>query len=195
VEFTAALVAELGLLTQALDTPGIDVADSMARLADNARLAVDSYLGLCVAIAASKERLILTVLDDPVHVVHVRTSLFVPLSPEIIDPTATTTSVALIIYAATPGAFVDLAADLAWTSGRDPAEFRLDEHRPLTDDGAGIRSLSTMSEINQALGVLIGRGAAPEEAERELYAQAAANGIDLLAAAALILASLPRPES
>lgn len=51
-----------------------------------------------------------------------------------------------------------------------------------------------MSVINQALGVLIGRGSSPIQAERDLYARAASAGIEPLAAATLILAALRPPE-
>ena len=128
MKISAALAAELELLTQALDVPGIDVAESMTRLAAAAQTAVDSYLGLCVAITDRSEQLDLTVLDEGTDSASVRTSLFVPLFPATIDGIITTASVALILYAAIPGAFIDLAADLAWITGRELAEFRLDEH-------------------------------------------------------------------
>lgn len=51
-----------------------------------------------------------------------------------------------------------------------------------------------MSTINQALGVLIGRGSSPEEAERDLYARAASAGIEALGAATLILGALSPPQ-
>ncbi|MEO9200024.1 MAG: hypothetical protein ABI206_14845 [Antricoccus sp.] len=51
-----------------------------------------------------------------------------------------------------------------------------------------------MSTINQALGVLIGRGAIPEQAERDLCARAVSAGIEPVGAATLILAGLRPPE-
>lgn len=196
MKITAALAAELALLTQALDVPGTDVAESMTRLAAAAQRAVDSYLGLCVAITAKSEQLDLTVLDEGVDAASVRTSLLVPLPPATIDGITTTASVALILYAATPGAFVDLAADLAWLTGREPAEFRLDEHRSPPHSAAN-PALAALSHINQALGVLIGRGSTPEQAQRDLHARAANAGTDILQAAKSILAALkpPKPES
>ncbi|HEY5334807.1 MAG TPA: hypothetical protein VIJ71_02160, partial [Mycobacteriales bacterium] len=127
---------------------------------------------------------------------HIRTSLMVPLTTAATDASTTSASVALILYAGSPGAFVDLAADLAWITGRAPADFRLDEHRGLPAGHTNRNPLAAMSDINQALGVLIGRGSTPEQAERSLYARAATAGIDLLGAATLILAALspPLPE-
>jgi hypothetical protein len=98
--------------------------------------------------------------------------------------------VALILYAATPGAFIDLAADLSWITGRTIADFRLDEHRTLPASYIDPTPLAAMSDIDQAIGVLIGRGSIPEHAERDLYARAVTAGTDLLGAASLILASL-----
>jgi hypothetical protein len=195
VKITAALAAELELLTQALDDPSTDLAESITRLAAAVRTAVDSYLGLSVTIAFKSEQLDLTVLDEDVDFASVRTSLFVPLAPTIIDAITTTTSVALVLYAATPGAFIDLAADLAWITGHEPAEFQLDEHRFLPHSAADPTPLAALSLINQALGVLIGRGSAPELAEQTLQARATNAGTDILQAAMSILAALRQPRS
>ncbi len=119
----------------------------------------------------------------------IRTSLLVPLAGTH-RGTADTASVALILYAATPGAFTDLAADLSWITGRDLADFPRDEHLALPTGHADPAPLATASTINQAIGVLIGRGSSPEQAERDLYTRAIAAGIDLLGAATLVLASL-----
>lgn len=51
-----------------------------------------------------------------------------------------------------------------------------------------------MSVINQALGVLIGRGSSPERAERDLHARAVSANIEPLEVAALILAALSPPQ-
>jgi hypothetical protein len=196
VTITPGLAAELALLTQALDLPDTNVADTLTRLTADAQAAVDSYLGLSVAITASQSRFGFTVLDEGVRPEHIRTSLLIPLTPAADENTATA-SVALILYAGTPGAFVDLAADLAWITGRASADFLLDEHRALASHNADPATLTAKSIINQAIGVLIGRGATPEEAERDLHERAVKAGIDPLAAATLILAALtpPGPEA
>jgi hypothetical protein len=196
VPIPARLLAELALLTQALDLPGTDVAQTLRRLAADARSAVESFLGLSVAITADRIRFDLTLLDDGTQPVHIQTSLLVPLSTAAVVASATPASVALILYAATPGAFIDLAADLSWITGRALAEFRLDEHRALPSNYVAPTSLAAMSSINQALGVLIGRGATPEQAERDLHTRAATAGIELAAAATVLLTALtpPNPE-
>lgn len=194
MKISAALTAELDQLTQALDLPGTDVAETLTRLAADAQTAVESYLGLSVAITANWSQFEVTILDDVTQPHQIRTSLLVPLSPATIDGSTETGSTALILYAARPGAFVDLAADLAWITGRSLADFRLDEHRILPPGFTNSSRLSAASAVNQALGVLIGRGSTPEQAERDLYARAVAGGTDLLGAATLTLTTL-RPPS
>ena len=83
----------------------------------------------------------------------ITTSLLVPLA---VAADGGEVSVALILYAETPGAFIDLAADLAWITGRPPEDFALDEHRSLPTNSTA--RLTDLSSINQALGVLIERG-------------------------------------
>ncbi|MGI8880256.1 MAG: hypothetical protein ACR2KJ_07055 [Jatrophihabitans sp.] len=186
---TPGLAVEFELLTQALDLPGTDVAETLVRLVGDAQSAVDSYLGLSVAIIANRSQFDLTVLDEGTQPEDIRASLLIPLSSAA-DASTIPTSVALMLYAATPGAFVDLAADLSWITGRALTDFRLDEHRTPPWSHSNPGPLGIMSTINQALGVLIGRGSIPEQAERDLYARAASAGIDPLGAATLILAAL-----
>ncbi|WP_017935330.1 lysylphosphatidylglycerol synthase transmembrane domain-containing protein [Nocardioides sp. Iso805N] len=190
-----ALSAELALLTQALDLPGVDVAETLTRLAADSRTAAGSYLGLSVAITADRTAFAFTVLDDGVRADHIRSSLLVPLTvaPDengAVDATTSPASLTLIFYAATPGAFIDLAADLAWLTGLALSDVRLDEHRTLPPSHTPSKHLRAMATINQALGVLIGQGATPDQAERDLAARAAEAGIDLPAVATLVLAAL-----
>ena len=46
MEIAAALAADLGILTAALDEPGADVADSLRQLAADATAAIPTFLGL-----------------------------------------------------------------------------------------------------------------------------------------------------
>jgi hypothetical protein len=194
VQISAALAADLDLLTQALDTAATDTADTITKMTASARSAVESYLGLSVAVNADGTQVHLAVLEDGTEADDIHTSLLIPLSPAIVAATAAVAAVSLILYAGTPGAFIDLAADLAWLTGRDPSEYRLDEHHTLPHDATATTPLRGQSTINQALGVLIGRGFKPADAERELYAQAATTGVDPEMAAAHILANLKPPE-
>lgn len=108
---TPGLAAELDLLTQALDLPGTDVAETVMRLAADARTAVASYRGLSVAITAHRSHFDLTVLDELTGPDDIHTSLLIPLATAAGVGKTGPASVALILYAATPGAFIDLAAD------------------------------------------------------------------------------------
>lgn len=191
---TPGLAAELDLLTQALDLPGTDIAETIMRLAANAHTAVASYLGLSVAITAQKSQFDFTVLEERTTAEDIRTSLLVPLSSAPGTERTSPASIALILYAATPGAFIDLTADLSWITGQTLSEFSLDAHLTLPSSHTEPSPLATMSTINQALGVLIGRGSIPEQAERDLHARAVSAGIEPLGAATLILASLGPPE-
>lgn len=184
MDFSAALAAELAILAEALDGAGSDPATSLNQLTTDLRRAVPSYLGLTVLLAGIEQPVELTVLPD--GVAGIVTSVLVPLS----GPAERRPAVALILYAGTAGAFVDLAADLAWLTGFGLAEFVLDRHLavPLGRDGG--ESLRSISLINQALGVLIGQGYLPESAHHELEARAALAGTTRLAIADAILAAL-----
>lgn len=102
--------------------------------------------------------------------------------------------VVLVLYAAVPGAFVDLAADLAWITGQDNTDFHLDEHLDLPTGAPAETSLAAMSMINQAIGVLLGRGRTPDQAAHDLTVLAATSRGDLSTAAAAVLATTTGPS-
>lgn len=188
----AALAADLSILTAALDEPGADVLHTLRQLSVDAQAAVPTYLGLSVTVDGSDPPFTFTTLEDATAA-DVRTSLWLTL-PGVGDGRASP-SVALILYAGTPGTFVDLTADLAWLTGRPASDFALDQHlsgpaRP--DTGTHLR---TASVINQAIGVLIGRGYTPERARRELDTQADGAGTDRHATARFILDTITADNS
>jgi hypothetical protein len=183
----AALAADLDILTAALDEPGADVLDTLHQLGVDAQAAVPTYLGLRVTVDGSDPPFTFTTVEDGTAD-DVRTSLRLTL-PGVGSGRASP-SVAVILYAGTPGTFVDLTADLAWLTGRPPSDFALDQHLsgPAgSDTGTYLR---TESIINQAIGVLIGRGYTPEQAHRELDIQADSVGTDRHATAQFILDTL-----
>jgi hypothetical protein len=190
VEILAGLAVELGLLTQAIDTPGTDVAETLTQLAASARSTIESYLGLSMALTVDGNRFDIPVLNEHAQADDIHSSLLVPLSPQIVAGTPDVPSIALILYAGTAGAFTDLAADLAWLSGRALVEYRLDEHCALPLAASAPSPLGTLFTVNQAIGVLIGQGFEPADAEQELNARAAKAGIDRESAATVILDSL-----
>jgi hypothetical protein len=191
VELTAALAADLASLSEALDESGTDLADALRQLVADVRLAVRSYLGL--TIVAATFPLTLTAMEPFVHPGDVASSLLMPLSDGRGDDAGL--RLAVILYAARPGAFVDLAADLCWLTGRQLSDFRIDQHlSPPEPDSHG--GMQRSSLVNQAIGVLLGRGYTPEQAELEIDMRAAAAGHARAEAASIILAGLPsiRPD-
>jgi hypothetical protein len=191
VKITAAMAASLDILTAALDEAGTDIAHSLQQLAVAAAAAIPTYLGLSILVSHSNPRFICTTLADGVFVGDRRTSL------QVLLPTMGAghePAVAVILYATAPGAFVDLAADLAWLTGRPPADFMLDQHLAIASGADTATQLQAASDINQAIGVLIGRGYSPRQADGELDAQAANNRSDRLGVARLILDKLTESD-
>ena len=185
---SAALAADLGILTAALDEPGADVLRSLHRLGVDAQAAVPTYLGLSVTVDGSDPPFTFTTFADGAADI-VRTSLRMTL-PALVGDGRAAPSVALIFYAETPGTFVDLAADLAWLTGRPPGDFALDRHLIVPASSDAATYLRTTSVINQAIGVLIGRGYTPRQAHSNLDNQAAGARTDRHTAAQVILDSL-----
>lgn len=185
---TAAMAASLEILTAALDDPATDIARSLRLLALDAEAAVPTYLGLSIAVPQSDPPLTVTSLADGAATGDIRTSLRFSL-PGGTDP-PNTSEVVIMLYAGAPGTFVDLAADLAWLTGRPPADFTLDQHltpapAPLPDG-----TLPAAADVNQAVGVLLGRGYTPQQALWQLDAQAAREGTDRYSAAQELLATI-----
>jgi hypothetical protein len=188
VEITATVAADLAALTEALDEPGADLATTLRRLAADAKLAVGSLVGLTVRITVGGQQTQLSTLDGAAVSGAVRASLLIPLQPVLVGGAATAAGIDLVLYAATPGAFTDLAADLAWLSGQALREYALNQHLLGLDATTPTDGLATLSLSNQAIGVLIACGHTPEQAEQELLARAARGGVDRRVAAQQILA-------
>jgi hypothetical protein len=187
VEINAALAAELAVLTEALDDPGADVAGSLLRLATDARAAVASYRGLMVVIDGAEPPIAFTAFEDGAETGDIRTSLMLGSATVRHDSLP---RVSPILFATVPGAFIDLAADLTWMTGHPLTSVVLDQHLPVRVDVQAGDALQQASVINQALGVLIGRGCTPEQADLELAARAAEAGTDRYHAAVDLLGSI-----
>jgi hypothetical protein len=190
VEITAVVAADLAALTEALEEPGADLATTLDQLAADAKLAVGTFLGLTVRVTIGDRLSNLTAFEAGAVPGDIRASLLMPLQDGV-NGESIEAGTDLVLYAGTPGAFTDLAADLAWLSGRDLTEFALDQHLVVPErDGAD--GLSALSLINQAIGVLIARGRTPEQAESDLNARAARGGVDRHIAAGQILTAARR---
>jgi hypothetical protein len=199
LEISAALLADLAILTEALDDPDMDVTETLRRVARDAQIAVASYVGLSVVIELDGRQLTLTAFERFAGPADIQTSLSTPLplgQRSARSDSPTEAGITLVLYAATPGAFVDLAADLSWLAADTLPGLRgisLDEHRKPELVQNSTLSLSGLTAVNQAIGVLIERGRTPEEAERELFLDAARDGVDLADSAAAVLARIADP--
>ena len=80
---------------------------------------------------------------------------------------------------------------MVWMTEGSPSGVILDQHRPALVGQAGAGRLLAGSVINQAIGVLIGRGHTPEQADLELDARAGDADGDRHRAAVLILTTIP----
>ncbi len=187
MKVTAALAADLGILTAALDEPGTDVAHSLRQLAADATAAVPTFLGLSVTVAGSDPPCTFTTLVEGAGTGDIRTSLRLALSGlGDVGPPA----VVLVLYAGSLGTFVDLTADLAWLTAQPLCDFVLDQHLPASAEQGSATGLFEASVINQAVGALIGQGCTPEQAERHLTAEGVDAGISRHAVGLRILAGL-----
>jgi hypothetical protein len=98
---------------------------------------------------------------------------------------------ALVLYAATPGAFVDLAADVAHALRVDLADLVIDGDLAPPAASTALTGLGAHIAVNQAIGVLIDRGHTPESADQELRRLAATNGRTLHATASAVIRGIP----
>ena len=79
---------------------------------------------------------------------------------------------------------------MAWLTARPLSDFVLDQHFSVPAGSDTGTTLRTVSVINQAIGVLIGRGYTLKQAHRELDIQADGAGTDRHIAAQFILDTL-----
>lgn len=96
-----------------------------------------------------------------------------------------------MFYAATPGAFVDLAADAA-RQHPAPGAVVLDTHLDEPNGAhpvAGSTGFSEMSVTNQAIGVMMGTGRTAGQARAALQAQAVGSDLDLADTARAVMAT------
>lgn len=187
MEITAALAADLAVLSETFDEPDVHILEELCRLAADARVAVRSYLGLTVVAGDATSPLTLPAMEDSAHQTEVVSSLKIPLSDDSAD--GTRFRLVVFLYAGSQGALVDLAADLCWLTGRQLTDFALDQHLSLPAEPDTAGGVQAASLVNQAIGVLLGRGYTPEQAEFEIEARAAAAGHSHSEAARTILAT------
>lgn len=186
MELSRALTVELAVLTEALSDPEVDLQEQVHTLGESVRGSVSSFVGLRMTTVVDGYPFTMTALDEGTGSAAVVASVAITLGAA--RRSGTTSSV--VFYAATPGAFVDLAADAA-RQRPSPGAVVLDAH---LDDPDGVHPVSgssgwsEISVINQALGVIMGGGRTPEEARVALDARAAGTGGGLVATARAVVA-------
>jgi hypothetical protein len=172
VDQIISLSTGLARLTEYLDRPEADLEGELRRLSDELARAVDSYLLPRIEYhdhrrcrAGQPER-----VARPGRMA-VGSSLLIPLPLICAAPPGS----ALMLHAAQPGAFVDLAADLSFALGEPLPTFVLDDHLGEHLDRSSrpeLLGLAESSQINQAIGVLLACGHTREQALAELWLQA-----------------------
>jgi hypothetical protein len=164
--------------------------DALDVLAADLRRSVPSYLGLQLVLNDHGHEVTVTAFDPTTTPDLIATSLQLPLS--VLNVEGADPSSSITFYAATPGAFVDLEADLAFALPGDVrAGITVDDLRRPSTLHPGVTGAAELSTINRAVGVLIGDGHHPDEARGELELRAAAAGLTVLAFAT----QLVRPTS
>ncbi len=183
MEISAALAADLRLLSDLLDRDDADLETLLRTLAADVRLAVDSCLGLSMNVVIEGKPIAFTVCDG--RALSVNASVEVPL--HLLCRVEEGSS--LVFFAANAGAFVDLAADLAFTLGLAPQLLQLDQHLTLGEPTEGMSGLAEMAQIEQAVGILIDQGHTISGARSELHRRAVQAETSVRAVAVLLIAS------
>jgi hypothetical protein len=184
---------DLALLTEALDDASVDIGDTVSLLMSDAARAVPSYVALSMRMSVLDVHTELTTLEDDEQAARVSTSLRFRLPGQSSPGLHGRPSIDIVLLASRSGAFVDLAADLAWLTQQPLDDFVLDADLPASRPLAATVSLRGLSSINQAIGVLVSEGRTPEEASRMLDELAFESGVERHHAAAGILAGdIPR---
>jgi hypothetical protein len=180
----AALEADLQLLS-ALSGRGEDIEQLLQAMFHDLKAAIPSAKGMSLTVRVSGQDVTVTTLDDD-EISPIGASILFPLGPE--EPENQNTCI--VFYAATPGAFVDLAADLGWTTGLPPQTILLDQHLLLPVSGSAVTGLRELSTVNQAIGMLIERGYSPVSARIELERSAEELATTVSSAALVVIGSV-----
>jgi len=183
VAFSTDLVAEIQnlVLHHALDAT--EVNDTISTLTRDLKLAVGSYLGLQLTVYSQGHPVTLTVFEPSAEVEDITTTVTVPLG----SAAGTEAPSVMTVYAATPGALVDLAADLGYALKLPDGVVALDRALRPTTTASGLTGLSELGAINRAIGVLMDQGHHPDHAYHELHRQAVAAKISVPDRAAQLL--------
>jgi hypothetical protein len=207
VDLTTVLFTNLHLFSSGTSLDGDDALDtSLAAFTAAIETAVPSYVGLQMMIGQNGHPVTLTRIAPHRTAT---TSLRLPLT--VLGPARFDAESRVTLYAATAGAFVDLAADLSYalhlptctarstdvgsSDADDQQRSRVGTDRRIILDAdllpsplaSGVSGLSELSTINRAIGVLIGHGQHPDHAVDALRRGAFRDGLEPHSYAAWLL--------
>ncbi|MFY2788819.1 hypothetical protein [Rhodococcus sp. MALMAid1271] len=170
------LLVDLARLTTALDSSTVDLAQLVDRLSSDIDAAVSAVVSISLTV----------IVDGEYFEVSASTGCSAEHSPAsslrltLADPHRTGIGKYLLILSGTAGALVDFAADVSYSLGLDGDASVLDEHLPIAGESGqiehGSHALAGVSEVNQAIGVLIAGGRSAAEGRAELHRLAAQTG-------------------
>jgi hypothetical protein len=213
VDLPAALLAHLKDLTASVGQDDQDLDETLTALAEALHSTATTYCGLRLTIVENQWPITLTAFTDGHDAdgndLPAGTSLRLPLA--LVSPAVDHGS-RVVFFAVTPGAFIDLAADLSYVLGRIPVNQAsppvdgddhrdhggagLDGHRraieldadlPLLSRVSGLTGLAELTVLNRAIGMLVAQGNDIEQAHELLRRDAAAAGVEPHVYAARIL--------
>ena len=211
MELPTALLHSLVHLSSSVGLDDDAIAAPLTATAAALRAAVPSYRGMCLTLVENGHPIRVATFLPSQDGESIAASLRLPLGA--LAPGFHVDS-QIVFYATTPGAFVDLAADLGYAlniatitpsppvrplispevDGHSGADHR-DGHRPITLDDdlppvtlvSGVTGLDDLSAINRAVGVLIDQGHPPHQAYATLGQNAASAGVAINIYAAQLL--------
>lgn len=175
------LSADLKNMLLVLDLPDLDIEKSLLALRCDVQLSVPSFVGLSMMLIVQGQPVTLTSIVEA-EPPAVGASLRLPMALTSAVPQGS-----LVLYATTPGAFVDLAADLRYALSAAAGEVALDQDLTLPTRESGITGVAELSMINRAIGLLMGRGLTPELAMAHLQRQADQAQIQIFQVAAFMI--------
>lgn len=166
------LLADLARLTTALDSSTVDLAELVDRLSADIDAAVSAVVSITLTVIVDGEYFEVSASTGNSADHEPASSLELTLS----DPWRTGTEKYLRILSGTAGALVDFAADVSYSLGLGGDSAVLDRHLRSADEGRSAHALAAVSEVNQAIGVLIAGGRSAAEGRAELHRLAAQSG-------------------
>lgn len=180
VDIPPTLAADLRSLVGVLDVPDLELEQAVASLRQDVRNAIPSFVGLRLTLVVQGHAVVLTSLEEETD--EPTTSLAIPLR----ESSGSLAAAELVLFAATPGAFVDLAADADYSHFARGGDLRQDQDLvvPLR---SGLTGVAELTMVNRAIGLLIGRGMTPDQAQNHLEGRSAQAGIAVFQVAAYLL--------